>query len=328
MSWSPSIVRFVTCAIAAVLSSLAVGGCKPSRRVSLTSPAGAPILLFNGTGTSPNDVAAVEAVLNGNALGYATIDTPALEEIAPELLRARRLLIVPGGNFVVMGKSWTPAAAAKIRDAVTHGLGYMGICAGAFLAGRSVFNGIDLTSGVKFGFYAAEDRGVRKAAVPIAGPGAPPMEQYWEDGPQLAGWGSVVAAYPDGTPAIVQGRSGRGWVVLSGVHPEAPESWRRGLDFRTSASVDHAYAATLIRAALDATPLPYQGEAAPPAPPAIADIAAPAGGTVGFAALDLASGRTLSWHDREWFPTQSVFKLPVALEVLHQIGRASCRERV
>lgn len=53
--------------------------------------------------------------------------------------------------------------------------------------------------------------------------------------------------------------------------------------------------------------------------PAIERIVAPAGGTVGFAAEDLASGRRLGVREREAFPTQSVFKLPVAIEVLRQV---------
>jgi len=59
---------------------------------------------------------------------------------------------------------------------------------------------------------------------------------------------------------------------------------------------------------------------APPLPDAAAlrAIAAPAGGTVGFSAVDLASGRTLALHPDDAFPTQSVFKLPVAIEVLRQ----------
>ena len=77
--------------------------------------------------------------------------------------------------------------------------------------------------------------------------------QYWEDGPQLAGWGAVVGKYPDGTPAVVEGTSGEGWVILTGVHPEAPAAWRRGLIFTTPASVDHAYAGRLVSAALNRT---------------------------------------------------------------------------
>jgi beta-lactamase class A len=51
---------------------------------------------------------------------------------------------------------------------------------------------------------------------------------------------------------------------------------------------------------------------------ALGAIAAPAGGTVGFAAVDLASGRTLALHPDDAFPMQSVFKLPIAIEVLRQ----------
>jgi hypothetical protein len=58
----------------------------------------------------------------------------------------------------------------------------------------------------------------------------PPRDSA-EDGPQLTGWGSVVGRYPDGKPAIVEGRVGDGGAILSGVHPEAPDSWRRGLTF-------------------------------------------------------------------------------------------------
>src|SRR3954468_3855220 len=55
-----------------------------------------------------------------------------------------------------------------------------------------------------------------------------------------------------------------------------------------------------------------------PTPIAFAELAAPAGGSVGFAALDLSSGRSLGWHEAEPFPMQSVFKLPIAIEVLRQ----------
>jgi beta-lactamase class A len=59
--------------------------------------------------------------------------------------------------------------------------------------------------------------------------------------------------------------------------------------------------------------------AAAPSPAAFAEIVAPAGGSVGFAALDLATGRTLGWHENDAFPMQSVFKLPIAIEVLRQV---------
>jgi glutamine amidotransferase-like uncharacterized protein len=213
-----------------------------------------PILLFNGTGTSANDVAAVETVLSGNQLSYATANSSELNDMSEAQLTAYRLLVVPGGNFITIGNNLRSSTTANIRNAVQSGLSYLGICAGGFLAGS---NGLNLASGVQFGFYADEDRGIRKAAVSIAVAGAPTLDHYWEDGPQFAGWGAVVGKYPNGTPAIVEGTSGKGWVILSGVHPEAPASWRRGMTFTTSVSVDNAYAGTLIHAALNRTRLPH-----------------------------------------------------------------------
>src|SRR5258705_6946549 len=94
-------------------------------------------------------------------------------------LRGYRLLIVPGGNFIDIGNSLTSSTTASIRNAVRDGLNYLGICAGGFLAGTSGYKGLNLTSGVRFGFYAAESRGIRKAAVANPVAGAPPLDQYW-----------------------------------------------------------------------------------------------------------------------------------------------------
>ena len=227
-------------------------GCRRSAPVK-----DAPILLFTGVGTSPNDVKALEAILNRNALRYSTADSLQLNRMSSAQLQRYRLLIVPGGNFEIIGNNLTPATARSIRNAVQSGTNYLGICAGAFLAGNSPYNGLNLTSGVRFPFYSIENQGIRKTAVAITDAAGTKLDQYWEDGPQLAGWGSVVAKYPDGTPAVAQGTVGNGWVVLTGIHPEAPESWRGGIMFSTSADVDNAYAANLIQAALNGTPLAH-----------------------------------------------------------------------
>jgi glutamine amidotransferase-like uncharacterized protein len=217
----------------------------------------APILLFNGTGTSPNDVAAVETILDVNHLTYATVNSSQLDAMDEPAIRAHRLLIVPGGNFVEIGNGLTPATTANVRHAIEHGGHYLGICAGGFFAGDSGYNGLNLTSGVRFGFYSVEAQGIRKAAVPIAAAGVSTLEHYWEDGPQFSGWGDPVATYPDGTPAVVEGAVGSGWVILSGVHAEAPANWRHGMTFSTPAGADNAYAGALVLAALNGTSLPH-----------------------------------------------------------------------
>ncbi len=209
-------IQLISC-----IAALALTACAPP--ASNDAP---PILLFNGIGTSPNDVKAVEAVLKDRHLKYATVNSQQLNTMSEAQLMSYRLMIVPGGNYITIGNSVTPGT-------------------------------LNLTSGVRVGFYAEVNRGIHKAAVAIAGVGTPAVEHYWEDGPQFTGWGAVVGKYPDGTPAIVEGTSGKGWVILCGVHPEAPENWRRGMTFTTPASVANAYAGTLIDAALHGTWLPH-----------------------------------------------------------------------
>jgi glutamine amidotransferase-like uncharacterized protein len=242
-----------------VLLVIGTTGCRTSGdRGSVPLNKGARILLFNGKGISPNDVAAIESILYNNQLTYSTVNSVQLNKMSEVEMRKYRLLIVPGGDFVEMGKSLTKGASMNIHNAVQKGLNYLGICAGGFLAGKSeYYNGFDLTSGTKFGFYSAENQGMHKAALSIAGPGETALDQYWEDGPQFTGWGDVIGKYPDGTPALVEGASGKGWVILSGIHAEAPEYWRQGMIVNTPADKDNAYAATLIRAALNGISLPH-----------------------------------------------------------------------
>jgi glutamine amidotransferase-like uncharacterized protein len=245
-------LRRPTTVVSLALLAAAISACDARSRRE------ASVLLFTGTGTSSGDIAAIETILDTTRLTYATVTSTELNAGAGDTLRRHRLLIIPGGNFVAIGNSLTPGTTATIRSQVRNGLNYLGICAGAFLAGSfpPPYNSLNLTSGVQFGFYAAVRR-IDKTAVAITAAGGPTLDQYWEDGPQLTGWGEIVAKYPDGTPAIVQGTFGKGWVILTGIHPEAPESWRRGLTFRTPSSTDNAYAATLIQAAFDRTSLSH-----------------------------------------------------------------------
>jgi glutamine amidotransferase-like uncharacterized protein len=216
------------------------------------------ILLFSGTGASPNDVEAIKTILESNRLSYSTRNSLQLNRMSESQILEYKLLIIPGGNFIEIGNSLTSGTTENIRNAIHHGLNYLGICAGGFFAGNSRhYNCLDLTSNVGFGFYSAENKGVRKTAVAIASPGKPTIDQYWEDGPQFTGWGAVVGKYPDGTPAVVEGVFGSGWVILAGVHTEAPESWRHGMNFNTSAEVDNAYAGILINAALNRVSLTH-----------------------------------------------------------------------
>jgi hypothetical protein len=242
-------VPFVLC-LALLLP--AAPGCA---RAKSTTPAST--LLFNGTGTSRNDVAEIAKILDEKGIAYDTADSGELNKMSEQQLLGYRLIIFPGGNYITMGDHLSAETTQRVRNAVQRGVHYLGICAGGILAGKAKYNSLDLASGVSFGFYEVVNHGIHKAAVPIACAETPVVEHYWEDGPQFSGWGLVVGKYPDGAPAIVEGAAGEGWVILCGVHPEAPESWRKGMSFSTTAGAAHEYAGTLVDAALNGRSLPH-----------------------------------------------------------------------
>lgn len=224
-----------------------------------TSTSAARVLIFNGSGTGASAVAAIENVVHSLGLAYQTVNSSQLDAMTQTKLASYKLFIVPGGNSITIGNNLTSKATTTVRNAVSqNGLNYLGMCAGGFFGGFSSYHKVlNLTSGVWFKFFADYYNGKHKEAVAISFPARSKLDIYWQDGPQLSGWGKVVGKYPNGTPAITEGFVGKGFVILSGVHPEAPASWRTGMHFNTPVDVDLAYAATLVRSAMNRTMLPH-----------------------------------------------------------------------
>jgi len=279
-SSSDSALRGSVLIVLAMLTPLSFTGCgssafsnPPTTKVALPPPVVAttdsaaastdsvqttstrpPILLFNGTGTTSSDVSAVESILNTLKLGYSTVNTSQMNSMSETTLKSYKLLIVPGGNSITIGNHLTKNATTNIHNAVNGGLHYLGICAGAFFGGYSIYNGLNLTGGVWFNLYSSN---TSKQVVDISFPNGTVYDMYEQDGPELAGWGSIVGKYSDGKPAIAEGKFGSGWVILSGVHAEAPASWRYGMNFTTPLATDLAYAGLLVTNALNGTSLPH-----------------------------------------------------------------------
>jgi hypothetical protein len=229
-----------------------------STTTTTTPSAAVPVLVYNGLGTSSTDVTAVEAIVTSMGLAYATANSSQLNAMSQSQLQAYKLFLMPGGNSITIGSYLTKNATATLHNAVSAGLNYLGICAGGFFGGFSAYNNFtNLTSGVWFSVYPNNGNGTGKTAVNTHFPNGSTLDVYWQDGPELGGWGNVVAKYPNGQPAITEGYLGTGFVLLSGVHYEAPSSWRTGMTFTTPLDVDLAYAKTLVNAALNRSPLPH-----------------------------------------------------------------------
>jgi hypothetical protein len=139
-----------------VVLSLAIVACGRSNPSQDVVPhSSGRILLFVGRGTSPNDVVALERILTDGRFDYSTATSQQLGDLNESELRAYRLLVVPGGNFEDIGNGLDAITTVRLRSAIRDGLNYLGVCAGAFFAGHSPYNGLNLTSGVRFPFIAS-----------------------------------------------------------------------------------------------------------------------------------------------------------------------------
>jgi glutamine amidotransferase-like uncharacterized protein len=149
------------------------------------------------------------------------------DRMTAEGLAKLRLLVMPGGWAPTQHESLGASGRVAIRSFVEGGGSYLGICAGAYLACSTVS-----WEGRDYPYALGLARG--RAVGPVKGLAPWPttdrveiragerlVAALYAGGCSLAIDGAVVlATYPDGTPAAVETRLGKGRVLLLGVHPE------------------------------------------------------------------------------------------------------------
>lgn len=145
-------------------------------------------------------------------------------------LAEAQMYVQPGGGADLEG-TWRhlSGSAEVIRDWVSAGGSYLGLCFGAYLAGRNP--GFDLLPGDTNGYVGTPGATVsddRDTVVAVDWQGRP-RHMYFQDGPAFVlddgADATVLATYPNGTAAVVVAPYGKGRVGVSGPHPEADESW-------------------------------------------------------------------------------------------------------
>ncbi|GAA4529320.1 BPL-N domain-containing protein [Amycolatopsis samaneae] len=168
--------------------------------------------------------------------------------LTAEVLAEARLYVQPGGGADLDG-TWRrlSASAEVVRAWVRDGGSYLGLCFGAYLAGRDP--GFDLLPGDTRGYTGTEGATVpdaRDTVVPVDWQGRR-RHMYFQDGPAFVldkgADATVLATYPNGTAAVVVAPYGRGRVGVSGPHPEADASWyaEKGLSNPDGVRTDLAY---------------------------------------------------------------------------------------
>lgn len=228
------------------------------------------ILLYVGDGAWSTEVTSLRALFAERGATYKEVSSARLNQMTAEEMAQYGAFVWPGGQGGTMSRSLTTSAKDNIRKAVRqYGVGYVGFCAGAFVAvaptpaaGQAPSYGISVVDGPELEYYYLEEELTRAGRSDIAMTvhtfaDGTSRDIVWYGGPMTPAIpGSVVAKYPDGTPAISQMWSGQGWVILAGAHPAAPQSFRdsNGLDDADGTDMDTAW--TLINAAVHQIELP------------------------------------------------------------------------
>ncbi len=221
-------------------------------------------LLFSGSGTWTSEVSSLENILSQHSLSYKKATSSEMNAMSVDDLSRFGMLIVPGGSGGSEGQSLTLQTHANLRKAVQkNGVGYVGFCAGAFIAVAPALevasdsSYLGVVDGPKLSYYFLENQGVAFAMTLESFSDGTTQDILWYGGPETPNLpGGVIAKYPDGSPAITQLWSGNGFVILSGVHPTATQSMLNSLGMVSSDGVHLTLVWELLNSALQQKPLP------------------------------------------------------------------------
>ncbi|MCA3007165.1 MAG: hypothetical protein INH34_02190 [Phycisphaerales bacterium] len=100
-------------------------------------PAGPAIALYDAEGAGGSGCENLERVVDATTLGHRLLPV-CPEDIRDGGLRGLAGVVFPGGSGGGIAKALQPAGVAAVRAFVDGGGGYVGICAGAYLAGAGM----------------------------------------------------------------------------------------------------------------------------------------------------------------------------------------------
>lgn len=172
-------------------------------------------------------------------------------EITEALLADASVYIQGGGDDALdIRRSLTDAQVKLLRRYVADGGRYWGICAGAYFAGATI-DDIGKVEGLKLFDGDTEPYSGYSARVEKVRWGDVWRWMYLQDAPRFVlrrdADAEISATYRDGAPAALIARYGRGWISLSGPHPEATKEWLQDDGLRDPGLADHKIADRMLR---------------------------------------------------------------------------------
>ncbi len=222
-------------------------------------------LIFNGASAWPAEVNSLASALYSHGITYVETSSSELDSMSLDELSNFSVLIFPGGDAATMTESLSKETHARLREAVQkRGTDYLGFCAGAWAAvapapapGHDVAYGFGIVDGPIQSQTSLYKEGREFALTNASFPDGTHRELLWYGGPITPDRpGGVIAKYADGTPAITQIRSGKGFVIVSGLHPFATQAVFEALGLVNPDGTAFDLAWEMLDAVLHQKPMP------------------------------------------------------------------------
>ena len=175
------------------------------------------IYLYTGSGA--NQANEVESTLQAYDINYNRVCEHQLSS-----LTQNDIFIIPGGDPQEILKNWQTKDLEKIRQFVTNGGIYIGICAGVYVADKNHlgYNGLGLVSNIK-------DRATHSQIINVKDSAGNLMEMVVENNPDLSDIkdSEVVLNDEDNNPVAIRIYYGKGQVYLFAHHIEGSVYYKK-----------------------------------------------------------------------------------------------------
>lgn len=218
------------------------------------------VLIYSGEGSWGDEVDSLAEILYSHHITYMEWDEDDLNHATDEDISKFSLILFPGGDSDLVTKYLKLETRDRIRKAVREdGVNYLGFCAGAWavVSPEKDAYGFRLLEGPYLKRTPYYKKGLEFSIAKAEFPDGSHRDLLWFGGPVTPDIpGGVIAKYPDGSPAISEMFAGKGFVIISGLHPAVNKLILNKIELYNKEAIDPKYAWKLLNAALNAKPLP------------------------------------------------------------------------
>lgn len=222
-------------------------------------------LIYDGPGSWNAEIRSFKTILFSHGATYETLFAEQINQLSLANFKKYKAILFVGGDAPTVRKSLTQPTRMRIRQAVQmQGLNYLGFCAGAWLAvapapslNEDVIYGLGVVAGPVLERNFLAKAGSPHSLDEAIFPDGLKRKLLWYGGPVTPDQpDAVIAKYSDGTPAISQIWSGKGFVIISGLHPAATKSILKYLGHEDPQAIAPDFAWSLLQAVIYSKPLP------------------------------------------------------------------------